>query len=229
MVLESRHKNVCKETIRRAIKELHYTFTRLQNISSTILTVSSSFARREYASNFILETGINRNIFFLDETGLQVCMRPYYGWSPDKKRTVKFVKQIWTRNFNVIAIINKDCLFYYKVLNNTCNAEEMAIYLNELVSYVSSLNIVNQQLIMDNVRFHHSANVKDAWEGNGREIMYLQSYCSFFNLIENLFSQWKYITSQREPKSEEDLFNIIHMFLDLVTIEDCNGYYKHTI
>lgn len=83
------------------------------------------------------------NIFFLDETGFQVSIRLYYEWSSERKRTFKFVKQVKTYNFNVIAIITKDCLFFYKILENTCKAEKIVSYFNTLVGYLVASNIVN--------------------------------------------------------------------------------------
>lgn len=72
---------------------------------------------------------------------------------------------------------------------------------------------------MDKVSFHHSSVVKDTWEQVGREILQLSAYFTFFNTIENCFSQWKNLVEKQNPKTEDELFKHISEFQNIVTTD----------
>lgn len=79
---------------------------------------------------------------------------------------------------------------------------------------------------MDNISFHHFTAVKGTWVRDRSEIISFPAYFPFFNHIENCFSQWKSKIAKKDSKTEDDLIYSIHQFQDIMSIQDCNEYFK---
>ena len=67
---------------------------------------------------------------------------------------------------------------------------------------------------MDNVAFLNCAEIRDKIVGRGHFIKDLQSYSSFLNPTENIFSQWKQSVRKSNPNNQDDLFNCMDSTLE---------------
>jgi transposase len=167
------------------------------------------------------------NYFFIDETGFQVVMHPFYGYSQANTTAITTSPMIRYRNFTVMACLSETSLFYYQILEVPGNRVNFYDFLNNLCNYCDSLEYTNCIFVMDNAKFHHCQEIKDLATSRNFELMFLPAYTPIFNPIENLFSQWKNLVRRRNCRNEDELFNVIHNFESIVTEDDCKNYVSH--
>ena len=118
---------------------------------------------------------------------------------------------------------------YYERLEGNENARSFQHFLDQLAAYRDQAGLQNAILIMDNVRFHHNANVIEMLNIHEFNYYFLPEYSPFFNPIENLFSQWKHFTKQCKPQNEEELINAIDRVATdntIVTAAHCAAYVR---
>jgi transposase len=124
-------------------------------------------------------------------------------------------------------IANDFAVEHYKILTGNGNTASFLDFLNELFKNLRDSNRENCILVMDNVRFHKVAEVKEAVLNAGHQIVFLPPYSPFFNPIENLFHQWKNIVRSAAPKCDDELYEAIRTVNLKVTAENCAAYCNH--
>lgn len=105
---------------------------------------------------------------FLDEYGCQVFSRHGYGYSEKVTPAHKKVPQIRTKNYSVCAAMKHNSLFYFRIQDKPYNADNFKEFLNELFYWLDETEIIGAYLIMDNVRFHKTDEVKELCEERGK-------------------------------------------------------------
>jgi transposase len=134
-----------------------------------------------------------------------------------------------TRNFSVMCAMNKEGLFHYSVQSRAYNTVSFMDALRSLFEKLRCQNISNAVLIADNVPFHKANCVRELVEQNGHRLMFLPPYSPFMNPIENMFAKWKEAVRNNRPENEEALIQLIEQGASLITRNDCDGYFRHTI
>ena len=84
-------------------------------------------------------------------------------------------------------------------------------------------------IVLDNIRFHHSAMVIEMLELRGFEHKFLPPYSPFFNGIECMFSEWKHYVKvglqEHRARDEADLQERIRAFE--LAPGHATGYFRH--
>lgn len=214
-------------TLENYIRSFHYSFKRIQKIAYAVTTPSNTQQKKEHSAWFLRMYGSNRFILYLDEVGFQVSMRRHYGRSLVGTRAQKVIKSIKTRNISVIAGMTSSSLYYYRILDTPGNSTNFLDYIIDLIGYLMIGNIQNAIFVLDNCSIHRSLVIKETVENSGHELKFLPPYCPFFNPIETMFSQWKNLVAKKDPKSEDELFDYIHDFQNILTSDQCKNYVDH--
>jgi transposase len=84
-------------------------------------------------------------------------------------------------------------LLHYSISDNYRNGNALTFthYIDDLARWRDEKRLQNVIIVMDNVRFHRTAEVQEMVADLGFELRYLPPYTPVFQPIENLFSQWK--------------------------------------
>jgi transposase len=82
-------------------------------------------------------------------------------------------------------------------------------------------------VVMDNLRAHKVAGVKEAIEAVGAELRYLPEYSPDLNPIEMSFSKLKAFLRKAAERTERSLRRRIGCFLPLLTADECANYFAH--
>jgi len=184
---------VCSTTMHRAIRKFRYSLKRTQNIAIAADSPANEALRLEYARWYIRITLAGRKIIFIDEVGFHLNMRVSQGRSPIGERAQNRVPAIRTRNINIMAAIHDTGITHFTILDRNSNAVECAHFIDDLAATRDRLQIpADAIIVLDNVRFHHSAIVIEMLELRGFEYKFLPPYSPFFNGIECMFSEWKH-------------------------------------
>ncbi|KII71215.1 hypothetical protein RF11_09239 [Thelohanellus kitauei] len=86
-----------------------------------------------------------------------------------------------------------------------------------------------KHLVMDNVRFHHTENVKNTVESRGHDIIFLPPYSPQLNPIELLFSKWKSIVkADMKIFISQDILQVIQRVCLQITPENCQGWIRES-
>jgi transposase len=197
LIQQTYYKEVALSTISKYIKGFNYSFKRLHVVTERSLSQDIMNKRKEYAFNFIQKTRLTQNIFFIDETGFQIEMRPFYGYSPINTPAVTSSPMIKSKNITVMACLSTTSLFYYKFLDESGNRYNFYEFMNELCDFCNNLGLLNSIFVLDNARFHHCVEIKELVAHKNHELMFLPAYTPIFNPIENMFSQWKNLVRRR--------------------------------
>ena len=82
-----------------------------------------------------------------------------------------------------------------------------------------------ETVLMDNVRTHKVAGVKEAIEAKGAHVVYLPSYSPDFNPIEKPFSKIKAILERIAARTAEALEAAVGEALQSSTPQECMNYF----
>jgi hypothetical protein len=118
---------------------------------------------------------------------------------------------------NVMAAIHDTGMTHFTILPANSNAVQCAHFIDDLAAARDRLQIpADAIIVLDNVRFHHSALVIEMLELRGFEHKFLPPYSPFFNGIECMFSEWKHYVKVglqgHRARDEEDLQARIRAF-----------------
>jgi len=221
--------SVSKSTVGRLIESFNYSLKRLQFIPERRNAENTIQIRREYALEFssLPANFSEEEIIFLNEVGFSVSSRSSRGRTLKGTPAVAIVPAIRTRNISICCAMNRNGILFYKTSTRAFNGEIFIEFLKELKDKIHEKRLKNIVLIMDNVRFHHMNEVKALLDSFNYRILYLPPYSPFLNPIENMFSKWKEITKRTNPSNETDLMTAISNGSQLVTSDDCVGFFRH--
>lgn len=125
--------------------------------------------------------------------------------------------------------MNKYNLNSFKVSTTPYNTESFLGYINDIFAFFQNNNLENTVVICDNVRFHKSEAILNAFRSSNNQILFLPPYSPMFNPIENLFSKWKKLVKNHKPNNERELLEAIEGTLNEITMADCEGFYMNML
>lgn len=138
------------------------------------------------------------SIVYLDEMGVHLAMTPARGRAPVGERAVCHVPGSRGSNISVIAAVREDTVLTWYPHDGAIDGDRFLLFLRErLVPTLRSSDVV----VMDNVRFHHIAEVAAVIEQAGARVLYLPPYHPELNAIEEAFSVVKGAIRRLEPRS----------------------------
>jgi len=85
-----------------------------------------------------------------------------------------------------------------------------------------------QIVVMDNLGAHRPKRVRELIEARDCELLYLPSYSSDYNPIEETFAKIKNLLRKAAARSKEALLDAIGAALSAITAEDAWGFFEHT-
>jgi transposase len=126
------------------------------------------------------------NIVCIDEMAFYVGERPRRGYAPRGQRlNVPSARGLRHRKYTVIMAVSRNGVVAFDVLEHNCNATAFATFVRSLPCGPGT------SLLMDNVAFHKSPQVKDAYRTHSFHPLFIPPYSPRVNAIENVFSVLK--------------------------------------
>ncbi|KAF7684942.1 hypothetical protein CDIK_4309 [Cucumispora dikerogammari] len=228
IILREFRVNLGTTSVDRCIRQFHYSWKRMVSIPVRRNTEDTISIRHEYAVEFYNLLGVftESEFIFIDEVGFSVSMRSRHGRSSLGTTPSVSVQNIKSKNISVCCAMTKDGIVYKKINTRAYNTLSFLGYLNELFDFILEQNMRNVVVVMDNVPFHKSSIVIEAFSVKNIKHIFLPPYSPFLNPIENVFSKVKTFVRASSPTSEENLIEKIHLAFDQITGGDCNGYMR---
>ena len=191
------------ELIRCVMKtdlKLSYKKTKYKHyLNEQLLLTKTKIFKTQFRDNF----NESISIFYVDEVGFSSNQLPLYSWS--KKGVKTYISsKIDTKNRknkSVCSCISNKGEIKYSIRDKPYEKLSFIEFLKSLQMKTFSI------LVMDNVSFHHSKDVRDYCENQNLILIFTPPYSPWFNPIENVFSMIKH--HYRKHKNIEQAFSSV--------------------
>ena len=162
-------------------------------------------------------------LVFLDESGVNLNMTRRYGRAIGKARVYDYVPLNTPRNTTLLSSIRiEDAAMVHKEISGALNGVIFLEYIrNDLAPTLRQGDIV----IMDNLRVHKVAGVRQAIEEKGATVLYLPPYSPDLNPIEMLWSKIKAFLREQKARDAAILLDKIQEAYDKVSLQDILGWF----
>jgi transposase len=161
---------------------------------------------------------------FVDECGSNIALTPLYARAPKGQRATDHVPRNRGKNTTLIASLSLEGLGASMILEGAANAIAFEAYVEHIL--VPSLHS-GQVVVMDNLRVHKTARVRQLIEEKGCQVLFLPAYSPDFSPIEEMFSKVKTWLGRMKARTREALEEAIAQALLTVTSQDARGWFEH--
>jgi transposase len=163
-------------------------------------------------------------LVFVDECGSNIALTPLYGRAPKGQRATDSVPRNRGKNTTLIASLSLEGMGASMIIEGAANGAAFEAYVEHVL--VPSL-VREQVVVMDNLRVHKSARVRQLIEEQGCHLLFLPAYSPDFSPIEEAFSKVKAFLRRMKARTREALQEALAQALLTVTSQDAHGWFGH--
>jgi transposase len=140
------------------------------------------------------------------------------------ERLVSAVPQGHWHTTTFIAGLRHDRLVAPGVFDGAINGEMFLAYVEQVLAPTLQTGDI---VILDNLRAHKVAGVRQAIEAAGASLRYLPSYSPDLNPIEQAFAKLKALLRAKALPTVQALWKALGTLLDCVTPAECRAFLRH--
>src|SRR3954468_14837092 len=163
-------------------------------------------------------------LVLIDESSMKTNMTRRYGRSKCGQRLVAAVPHGHWRTTTFVGALRCDGLTARLVIDGAINGELFLAYVEQvLVPTLTPGDIV----IMDNLRVHKMAAVREAIEAVGAKLLFIPPYSPDLNPIELAFSKLKALLRAKAIRTAEALWKALGDLCGSFSPRECAAYFRH--
>lgn len=163
-------------------------------------------------------------LVFLDETWVKSNMTRPRGRAPKGQRLFGHVPHGHWKTTTFLAALRTTGITAPLTVDGAINGDTFLSWVkSHLVRTLKPGDIV----VMDNLRVHKVAGVREAIAAAGARVLYLPPYSPDLNPIELVFSKLKWLLKSAACRTLDSLWQACGDKLDAFTEEECRNYFKH--
>ena len=215
--------NISKSKLSREFKAAGLTRKRLKKRSQTRREQVNIDARLQFVVKILGKR--RRTVLFLDESGFNLHTSCNYGYSEINRDAVLYQPKSKGKNISLCGIISQAGFEYYRLIEGAFNGELFIDFLRDAEN--SGLFRNNPILVLDNVRFHHCAEVERFCGESNIELLFLPAYSPDMNPIENVFSVIKGNLDSIRPRAVTKTMLKEHIAKVIDELREFRGFYDH--
>ena len=160
----------------------------------------------------------------VDECGSNVALTPLYGRAPKGQRAIDSLPRNRGKNTTLIASLTLQGIGPSMIIEGAANSAAFEASVEHIL--VPSLQ-QGQIVVMDNLRVHKTARVRQLIEEKGCQLWFLPAYSPDFSPIEEAFSKLKTGLRRRKARTREALEEALAQELLTITSQDASGWFEH--
>ena len=160
----------------------------------------------------------------LDEAGSNLALTRLYGRAAPGERVAEGVPQNYGENLTMLAAIGLDGLQAPMTVNGAVDGAVFLTYVRGVLAPTLSAGDI---VVMDNLKAHKVAGVREAIEARGARVEYLPPYSPDLNPIEKCWSKVKTYLRKAKARTREALEAALKEALLLVTVSDVRAWFTH--
>jgi transposase len=166
---------------------------------------------------------------FIDETGAATNMARRYGRCPRGQRLVSSVPWGHWKTTTFVAALRVGEIAAPCVLDGPMDGDSFRAYIEQCVVPILRRGDI---VVMDNLRSHKVAGIRQAIEAAGAELRYLPAYSPDLNPIEQAFAKLKALLRKAAARSLNALIGAIADAITKFSPAECANYiansgYRH--
>lgn len=166
------------------------------------------------------------NFVFIDECGVNTNLVRSHARAPSGTRAA--ARRPANRGKNV-TVIGGVCLDSGVVATRTyLGAMNATRFIDWLNAYLLPAVGTERVIVLDNLRVHHVAPVRELIEQAGCRLVYLPPYSPDLNPIEMVWSKLKAYLRKRAERSTQRVRRAVHWGLRTVRHTDVAGWFDHS-
>ena len=163
-------------------------------------------------------------LVFIDESSVKTNMIRRYGRAKRGHRLVAAVPHGHWKTTTFVGALRCDGLTAPLTIDGAINGELFLAYVEQvLVPTLKPGDVV----IMDNLRSHKVAGVREAIEGAGAKLMFIPPYSPDLNPIEQAFAKLKALLRARAIRTVDALWKALGNLVDYFSPEECASFLRH--
>ncbi|CAD6978841.1 unnamed protein product [Tilletia controversa] len=207
---------VTKSLLSRTLQRLEITRKRLKRRASEANLAFEAACRLRMAQY------LPEQLIFVDESGFDSRTgQRRYGWARLGHRAVKTGTGKRTQRATLIPGLTVDGIIAPKIYHSTVNADVFYDYLiSHLLPQTMPFPGPGSVIVMDNVPFHRSPQIKQVIQRFGCRFEYVAPWSPWLNPIEEAFSKIKASLRRSGSTTDYDVF----MACDSITEKDAHGW-----
>lgn len=151
-------------------------------------------------------------------------MARLYGRCPRGERLIGRVPLGTWQTQTFVAGLRRDAMTAPLLIPGAMNGQTFLAYVEQCLAPTLKRGDI---VVMDNLRTHKVAGVKEALEAVGAELRYLPEYSPDLNPIEMSFSKLKAYLRKAAERTERNLRRRIRTFLSHISAGECANYFAH--
>ncbi len=164
-----------------------------------------------------------QKLVFLDETGVNIDMTRRYGRAKGRERVYDHTPQNKPESVTILSSIRLDGSMAGACFPGALTGQLFLEYIR--TALVPTLR-KGDLIVMDNLRCHKVAGVKEAIEAAGASVLYLPPYSPDLNPIEMLWSKLKSVFRTLKLRQLEHLISAIPLSFKTVSLSDIAGWFS---
>jgi transposase len=160
----------------------------------------------------------------IDESGVNLAMTRLYGRAPPGERVVSTVPQNYGPNVTMLAALGSQAVEAVMTIDGATDAEGFRVYVEQVLRPTLRPGEI---VIMDNLRAHKAAGIREAIEPTGARLLYLPPYSPALSPIEQCWSKLKTALRTVKARTREALEHAIAQALATITVSDARSWFHH--
>jgi transposase len=161
---------------------------------------------------------------FLDESGVTTEMTRRYGWAPRPERVSEAVPAGHWRTLTVLAALTTTGVLASMSIESPTDGDVFLAFVEQLLAPRLEPGHV---VILDNLRAHKVAGVRQLIEDRGAPLLYLPPYSPDFNPIEPAWSKLKQQLRGVKARVLEQLEPALADALSAITAHNARAFFRH--
>lgn len=161
-------------------------------------------------------------LVFIDETSVSTNMARRFGRAPRGERCRAPVPFGHWETTTLIAALRVDRIDAPMTIDGALDGGSFLAYVEQVLAPTLCAGEI---VVMDNVRTHKVAGVREAIEAKGAKLLYLPPYSPDFNPIEKSFSKIKSILERIAARTADALEAAVREALQCFTPIECQNYF----
>ena len=157
-----------------------------------------------------LEALAGREVFYLDECGVEHRLHQEYGRAPRGERLYAEVAGSRRHRTSIISVSQNARLVAPFVFEGSCNTEVVDTYFEKVLLPALPKGSV---IVLDNARFHQASSTQKLVAEAGCELLFLPTYSPDLNPIEHLWAAVKTRLRKDLPTAANPFLFIANMCL----------------
>jgi transposase len=161
---------------------------------------------------------------FIDESGVNLAMTRLYGRAPRGVRVVGSGPQNYGANVTLLAALSRQGTAALMTIDGATAAE---VFRADVEHVLGPTLVPGDIVIMDNLRAHKVAGLRERIEACGAQRLYLPPYSPDLSPIEPCWSKLKTLLRTARARTRDALEAAIQQVLAAVTSSDARDWFRH--